>query len=281
MRLALAAFTAALLMIAGAPIRAQQSSSAAGTPGATAAEPKPVAEPKAAPGSVGISISPKTRKKLLQDLLNAVAPRPAAPTATTATTAPAEASSTPPGATQPATLPAGTPTVVATPPPPRPAAGAALTPAATLPSPNPAAVAPKPRPPLPPAGSTPTPRPVPEIAPSPPLDQPPKAEPILPTAPPPAPVPVAIDPVVQPPLPAAETPRSIFGASPMLLLGLLAALAALAAATAMRVQRARRIERTRAALVVTPRLDLAAGASSIRGLSMGRPPLAIRARLAT
>jgi hypothetical protein len=279
MRLALAAFTAALLMIAGAPIRAQQSSSAAGTPGATAAEPKPVAEPKAAPGSVGISISPKTRKKLLQDLLNAVAPRPAAPAATTA---PAEASSTPPRTMNPAApLPAGTPTVVATPPPPRPAAGAALTPAATLPSPNPAAVAPKPRPPLPPAGSTPTPRPVPEIALSPPLDQPPKAKPILPTAPPPAPVPVAIEPVVQPPLPAAETPRSIFGASTMLLLGLLAALAALAAATAMRVQRARRIERTRAALVVTPRLDLAAGASSIRGLSMGSPPLAIRARLAT
>jgi len=49
----------------------------------------------------------------------------------------------------------------------------------------------------------------------------------------------------------------------------------------MRVQRARRIERTRAALVVTPRLDLAAGTSSIRGLSLASPPLAIRARLAT
>ena len=55
----------------------------------------------------------------------------------------------------------------------------------------------------------------------------------------------------------------------MLLLGLLAALAAVAAATVMRVQRARRIERTRAALLVTPRLDLAAGASAIHGLGLG------------
>ena len=75
--------------------------------------------------------------------------------------------------------------------------------------------------------------------------------------------------------------RSIFGASTMLLLGLLAALAAIAAATIMRVQRARRIERTRAVLVLTPRLDLAAGASAIHGLSLAGPPLAIRARLAT
>jgi hypothetical protein len=122
---------------------------------------------------------------------------------------------------------------------------------------------------------------VPVIAPSPPIDQPPAVDPVQPTPPPPAPVPLAIEPVVQPPPPAAETPRSILGANTMLLFGLLAALAAVAAATVMRVQRVRRIERTRAALVVTPRLDFAAGTSSIRGLSMGSPPLAIRARLVT
>lgn len=73
----------------------------------------------------------------------------------------------------------------------------------------------------------------------------------------------------------------MFGASPALLLGLLAALAAIAAAIVLRVQRVRRIERTRAALVLTPRIDLAAGASSVHGLSLASPPLAIRARLAT
>lgn len=80
---------------------------------------------------------------------------------------------------------------------------------------------------------------------------------------------------------AAAPPRALFGASPALLFGLLAALAALAAALILRIQRARRIERTRAALVLTPRIDLAAGASSIRGLSLASPPLTIRARLAT
>src|SRR6185503_5030301 len=134
MRLAFAGFTSALLMIGSAPAHAQQSSSAAGSPEATSADPKPTAEPKAAPGSVGISISPKTRKKLQQDLLNAVAPpRPAA-----ATAAPAGAA----GATPPVATPTGTPgagTVSPAPPPPRPATGVALTPAATATVPRPAA----------------------------------------------------------------------------------------------------------------------------------------------
>ncbi|MEO5613260.1 MAG: hypothetical protein ABIT68_11035 [Sphingomicrobium sp.] len=68
---------------------------------------------------------------------------------------------------------------------------------------------------------------------------------------------------------ATAPPRAMFGASPALLLGLLAALAAIAAALILRAQRARRIERTRAALVLTPRIDLAAGASAIHGLSLG------------
>ena len=73
----------------------------------------------------------------------------------------------------------------------------------------------------------------------------------------------------------------MFGASPALLFGLLAALAANAAAIFLRIQRARRIARTRAALVLTPRIDFSAGASAIHGLSLASPPLAIRARLAT
>jgi hypothetical protein len=108
--------------------------------------------------------------------------------------------------------------------------------------------------------------------------------PVAETAPaivPPAPVPVAAEPQTPIPLPSAEPTPSIFGASTMLLLGLLAALAAVAAATVMRVRRTRRIERTRATLVLTPRIDLMAGASAIHGLSLASPPLAIRARLAT
>ena len=66
-----------------------------------------------------------------------------------------------------------------------------------------------------------------------------------------------------------------------MLLGLLAALAAIALATILRLQRARRIERTRAALKIVPRIDLASGTSAIHGLSPSSPPLSIRARLAT
>jgi hypothetical protein len=45
------------------------------------------------------------------------------------------------------------------------------------------------------------------------------------------------------------------------------------------VHRARRIARTRGALSLDPRLDLAEGACAVRGGSLACPPMTIRTRL--
>lgn len=259
MRLAVAALTAILLLVGTASAQNPGEAGTAANSSATATE--------ATPAPSGITISPKTRKKLLRDLLNAVVPpRPAA-----ATAAPAE----------PLVPPTGTPgaATVSPAPPAGPATVVPLTPAVTVPRPPPT---------LQPKESISTPRPSPPITPSPPIEEPsappPVAQPASVTAAPAVPAPSVIETSrpIAPPIaaPASETPRPIFVASTVLLLGLLAALAAVAAATVIRVQRARRIEATRAALVAAPRIDLSAGASSIHGLSLVGPPLAIRARLA-
>jgi hypothetical protein len=70
-------------------------------------------------------------------------------------------------------------------------------------------------------------------------------------------------------------------ASAWVLVGLLAAALAAAIALTLRWRRIRRIARTRAVLALDPRIDHGVGASSIRGLSLAGPPVAIRARLAT
>lgn len=253
MRLAFAAFTAVLLMVGASPVAAQAT---AGTPKdqtATTANPAP------ATGSVGVGISPKTRRKLLQDLLNAIAP----PRPTAAVVVPVEPSAQPAATTPVATPPAGPVNQM----PPRPATGVALTPAVTAPSPRPAAaIVPKPRPTPHPATVTASPPPAPRVVPPPPAATVPPIAPIV------EPIPVAIAPAVPPPLaepaPLAEPPRPILPDS-WWLAGLLAALAAIAAVTVMRLQRARRIERTRAVLSIDPRLDLMAGATAIHGLPSG------------
>jgi hypothetical protein len=61
------------------------------------------------------------------------------------------------------------------------------------------------------------------------------------------------------------------------LIALLAALAAIAAGLSF--SRARRIARTRAALALSPRLDLSKGGFSTGGLALAGPSVAIRARL--
>src|SRR4051794_36833823 len=107
MRLAIAAFTAALL--AGG--------ASAQNPGtaATKADPGAVTTARApGQGSMGITISPKVRRKLLQGLLNAVAPpRPAA--------APAVPTAQPAAITQTAATPAVGMAIATPPSPPRPA----------------------------------------------------------------------------------------------------------------------------------------------------------------
>ena len=256
MRPAIFAFTAALLLTGATIVQAQDATGTPGNSGAIASQSAP------APGKVGIQpgISPKLRKKLLQDLLNAIAP----PRPTAAAPAPALPTST----TQPAVTPSGTPgavTVNPVPPPPRPAA----------------TTVPRPRPIVQPARPTPA-RPDPRAAPAAPIEQSPTLSPVA--------APAEPAPAIEPPIAAAPTPavaepdqpipapaRAIFAARTLLLLGFLAVAAA--AAAVMHWQRTRRIERTRAALALKPRIDLSAGASSVSGLSLASPPLAIRARL--
>ncbi len=67
--------------------------------------------------------------------------------------------------------------------------------------------------------------------------------------------------------------------SPWLLLALLAAAAAAAIAAATALSRARQIARTRAALSLDPRLDLAEGSCSTGKLALTCPPMSIRTRL--
>jgi hypothetical protein len=55
--------------------------------------------------------------------------------------------------------------------------------------------------------------------------------------------------------------------------------AALAVAAAAAVSRARRIARTKAALSLAPRLDLAEGSASFGNLALSAPPMSIRGRL--
>ena len=273
MRPAIIAYTAALLLIGATSVQAQDATGTPGNSGAIAAQSAP------APGQATIQpgISPKLRKKLLQDLLNAIAPpRPVA-----AVPAPVGPIVT----TPPAATPGGTPgavTVTPVPPPPRPATGVALTPAVTVPAPRPATTTvPRPRPIVQPARPTPA-RSDPRAAPAAPIEPsplpPPVAAPVKPApaiAPPIAasPTPVVVEPVQ--PIPAPT--RANLSARTVLLLGLLAAAAV--AAAVMHWQRTRRIERTRAAFALKPRIDLSAGACSIHGLSLASPPLAIRARL--
>jgi len=228
------------------------------------------AQPESASGkpSVGIQ-SPKLTPKLLIDTLNMLtrprprapadmaAPTPAAPAAAPAAVTPASAEPAP-SAVTPA------PAVVATP--------AVVIPRDVNPQPSPApprteAVAEPPRPV----------RPVAEPAPATPVVQP--AEPV--STPPAGPAAVAVsEPAANPapvPVATAEVATPILGATIWLLLGLLAAAGAAAAVVGW--QHARRIARTRAVLALKPRLDLAAGATSLGGLALAGPPVAIRARL--
>jgi hypothetical protein len=81
------------------------------------------------------------------------------------------------------------------------------------------------------------------------------------------------------PAPALPAQRnaSLLSQSPWLLVLLFAAGAAIAAAIAW--SRARRIGRTRAALSLDARLDLAEGSCSAGGLALAGPPMSIRTRL--
>ena len=241
MRLAIAALAAALLVGAASA----QEPGAAGTRGDTNA---PAADGGRAKGGLGINISPDTRKRLLQGLVNAIAPRrpavaTAAPTAEPVVTAEPAAPPTPaPGEVA----------VISTPPPPRPAIGAVIDPAASIPV-RLARRKSQSR------GDDQAGRGHRAAKPTPVRRR--SAAPAINRAWSGAEMPLAVAPA---PPPVAQPTKAIFGSSTMVLLGLLAALAALAAAIAIRAHRSRRIQRTRAAVLISPRIDLSAGATVIR-----------------
>lgn len=257
MRPATAALTAALLL-AGTASRAQD---AAGDAAATAENKAAAAEPASAAVQPARPAEPKPRSNLLLDLLDQLvgprsdlapagpAPVPVEPTGSPAASAPAAA-----GPTASATGAAAAPTV------PRdvnaqPAADPAPA-GVTGQPPRPADAVPPPAPDVParPAGPAPA-----DAA---------------------APQPMAS---ATPNLPGKAAPEPA-GLAPIAWLPLVLLAAAAAAASGVRLQRTRRIARTRAALALSPRLDLSAGAGSpgrlsFAGPALAAPPLAIRARL--
>lgn len=257
---------AAMMLVASASVAAQvpTGDAPAGSTAADQAEPSP-RDP-----------IPRPKRNRLIDVIKAIAP-PLIEAASSRPSPQNEPAPQPvvlippaePAATVPAPSEAGTAIVLPPPsrprPPqaePRPSAPRQL-PAAVAPRPASPVDRPAPRPPLAPPDET--------LAPLPPAPAPPIAEASLP------PPPVAR--TVPPPAPdEPETPGSWWSGLPVSLLGMLALIAALVGAH--RLRRMRRIARTRAALGVSPRLDAAAGASSISGLSLVAPPLSIRARLA-
>jgi hypothetical protein len=91
--------------------------------------------------------------------------------------------------------------------------------------------------------------------------------------------PIAILPETPAHAPMPSEPPGYFLAAGTLvpLIALLAALAAIVAGLSF--SRARRIARTRAALSLSPRLDLSMGGFSARGLALAGPSVAIRVRL--
>lgn len=253
MRPAIAALSAALLFTGAASAHAQDPA------GTTEDKGTASAQPGSDSGQPAIGIQgPKLTPKLLIDTFNVLTrPRPSAPPEP----AVAPAAVTPASAEPAAVAVAPAPAVVATP--------AAVIPRDVKPQPSPvvpraAAVAAPPRPVAVPTPTTPVVQP---------------AEPVSTPSTGPAVVAVSEPAATQAPVAVAapEPATPVLGTTTLLMLGLLAAAAT--AAAVIGLQHARRIARTRAALALTPRLDLSAGATSLTGLALAGPPLAIRARL--
>ena len=268
MKLVIAVLSGALLLLGAGPSQAQDASGTIPPAGTTAAQPE---EPRDKPGAD--VEAPKVDPKLLIDMFNLLT-RPRRPPAQPA--APPPAPPLAPPRVEPAPTVAVTPLQVpppaAAPAPPR----ALPTTVATAPRdvrPN-LSPAPKPPrrtiPPTPPAApaelaAVPTPPELPVAAPTESATRPsPPASVVQPVAPP--------SPIVLP----AQRSSSLLAKGNWLLLALLAAAAIAAAATWKRM---RQIARTRAALSLEPRLDLAEGSASVGSLALACPPMSIRTRL--
>jgi hypothetical protein len=261
MKLAIAGLTLALLF--AAPAYAQDGTA---TPDKSTAATRPNDSKPGASGqsSVGVD-APKIDPKLIIDVfkhLTRPRPRPAPPPA------PLPVEPAKPVVAAPALVP---PRTVVTPP-------SKAVPTAAPAAAAPKVVKPRPTPLSPPATKAPpTPAPIAIAEPAAPVE-PVIARPVVP-APAPAPVTPVRESSTAAPAPALPAQRnaSLLSQRPWLLLALLAAAAAIAAATVW--SRARRIGRTRAALSLEPRLDLAEGSCSADGLALACPPMSIRTRL--
>lgn len=260
---AITALAAALLLGVASSVQAQDT---AGTP---PVQSSAAPETGSSPGKPIVGIDqPKITPKMVIDVFNVLTrPRPAPAPAEPAVAAGAAPASTP-------VEPAAATTVFPAPAAP-PVATPAAAPAATPRDVKPASSSFEPRAPKAAAPS----RPIPPIAapePTTPAAQPAEK---VPTLPPPPAVARSLTAEAATPVAGPEPTRPTLIPSIWMLLGLLAA--AVVAASVIRLQRTRRIERTRAVLALKPRIDFSVGASSLSGLSLASPPLAIRARLAT
>lgn len=239
----LPAYAALLLLVGGASARAQSVDQAT-SPNGTATTP---ADPV-----IATPPPPKPRDLLIDMIKTLTQPRDpvAAPAPAAAPVEPLE------------------PTIVSTPAP------AAVAP--VLPKPVAATPLPRPRR-VPPVKLDQAPPPVRVTPPQPLIVTPPLPRPIDPPtpaivlqpAPPPPLVAEQIEPIVTTPPPPA--------AWPWLLAGVIVTLAALF--TTHQFRRHRRLARTRAAIALTPRIDLSAGVGGPLEVRFARPPLAIRATL--
>jgi len=257
---------AAFLLILAASAQAQNPAAGAPDTGAVVTQPA-----RDTPGTtVGVQ-TPKVDPKLLIDVFKRLsrpraAPKPPPPVFTPAPAPPAAGAVPAPAA----------PVVIAQPTPAPPAAKPAAVapvavPRAAPPRPVPST---KPPPPVEPAPASPVAAAVPQ-PPSPPVPEP--AEPAVPAPEPPITISQPPD-TSAPASTPAEPPGYFLAAGTLLpLIALLAALAAIAAGLSF--SRARRVARTRAALSLSPRLDIPRGDFSLGGLALAGPSVAIRAWL--
>lgn len=252
---AIAGALAAGLLLATGPALAQV---ADGTTEGTATQPR---EPAAKPGTVN---QPKADPKLLIDLFNRLTrPRQPAPPPLSA---PMPAEPAAPVAADP--LPEPAPMAIPVPPR-RRQPPATEAPVSRDPKAAPSAV-PQPAPPA--RLATPAAPPEPTIVEAP--------EPAAAAVPPARIAPVApVHPtgVAEPAQPPPQRTALLLSQSGWIILALLLILAAAVGAAAW--NRARRIARTRAALSLEPRLDLADGSCSVGGGGLACPPMSIRTRL--
>ncbi len=263
------------LPVAAAPLSAQVQVDPAGQPGSWAQAPAPAPAPETSAGTPRPRPrpGPDPRDQILRDMLEGVirdvVTPPSRPAPPPEPFEPAEIELPGPIA-EPTPVPTP-PRRVPTPPPPRRTPRPELAPEVVERNPAPPVMSEPPLQSRPPAAAVP--RPAAEAPPAPISSI---------AAPEPVPVPV---PGQTRPAPAATAPEAVESAQPTLGAAALAwwplalLLAVAAAGAAEWTRRQRRLARTRAALMLEPRLDEVEGEVSAGPVQFAAPPLSIRCRL--